>query len=456
MGYIMLKTMMLVLLFSVCSFAEVVSVHFNHDESHFYTDPYRNIRRRGEDLEKELITQVNSAEKEVLVAVQQLQLPNLAQAMVDAKKRGVKVLVVLENTYNYAFKPLTRRELLKLPKESQRRYLENLALIDVNHNSRVTKEELLQRDAITMLRAARIPIVDDTFDGSLGSALMHHKFIVADRKRVTVTSANFTLSGVHGDLFNSKSRGNANALIHFALPELAQIFAKEFFTMFGNGIKGSGKSRFGIQKPFRGAFRLNKQEIKVAGQFAATPRSAPWKVSTNAFIGNQLSRAQRSIYISMFAFSEQRLVDILERRHNKGLKMGVLIDPSFIARSWSEGLDMWGLEKKDAETCLYENGNRPWANPLKYVGTPKLAYGDKLHHKFAIIDNSKVIFGSQNWSESGAHQNDENVLIISNRKVVAGFMKEFKRLSKSTRFGPTEKVISQIRQRERLCSAKRR
>jgi hypothetical protein len=126
MGYIMLKTMMLVLLFSACSFAEVVSVHFNHDESHFYTDPYRNIRRRGEDLEKELITQVNSAEKEVLVAVQQLQLPNLAQAMVDAKKRGVKVLVVLENTYNYAFKPLTRRELLKLPKESQRRYLEKL------------------------------------------------------------------------------------------------------------------------------------------------------------------------------------------------------------------------------------------------------------------------------------------------------------------------------------------
>jgi phosphatidylserine/phosphatidylglycerophosphate/cardiolipin synthase-like enzyme len=32
------------------------------------------------------------------------------------------------------------------------------------------------------------------------------------------------------------------------------------------------------------------------------------------------------------------------------------------------------------------------------VGTPQLAAGDKLHHKFAVLDGREVITGSFNWS----------------------------------------------------------
>ena len=47
--------------------------------------------------------------------------------------------------------------------------------------------------------------------------------------------------------------------------------------------------------------------------------------------------------------------------------------------------------------------------------------GDKLHHKFAVVDNTTVITGSFNWSPSAAHQNDETLLVIKHPKLAAAF-----------------------------------
>ena len=46
------------------------------------------------------------------------------------------------------------------------------------------------------------------------------------------------------------------------------------------------------------------------------------------------------------------------------------------------------------------------------VDTSRLARGDKLHHKFAVIDNKTLITSSFNWSPSAAHTNDETLLVI--------------------------------------------
>jgi len=62
------------------------------------------------------------------------------------------------------------------------------------------------------------------------------------------------------------------------------------------------------------------------------------------------------------------------------------------------------------------------------VGTPRLALGDKLHHKFAVIDNKIVITGSFNWSPTAAHTNDENLLVIHSPKLAAHFTHEMNRM----------------------------
>jgi len=51
-----------------------------------------------------------------------------------------------------------------------------------------------------------------------------------------------------------------------------------------------------------------------------------------------------------------------------------------------------------------------------------------MHHKFAIIDEKIVVFGSPNFSLSGFNRNDENMLVIYNEDLALGFVREFNRL----------------------------
>jgi phosphatidylserine/phosphatidylglycerophosphate/cardiolipin synthase-like enzyme len=80
---------------------------------------------------------------------------------------------------------------------------------------------------------AQVPILDDTADGSKGSGLMHHKFVVIDGRTLIVTSANFTTSDMHGDLTASQTRGNANNLLKIEDSQLADLFTQEFNIMWG-------------------------------------------------------------------------------------------------------------------------------------------------------------------------------------------------------------------------------
>ena len=52
----------------------------------------------------------------------------------------------------------------------------------------------------------------------------------------------------------------------------------------------------------------------------------------------------------------------------------------------------------------------------------------KLHHKVFIIDNETVATGSFNPTLSADTKNDENLLIIHDKKIADAFIKEFESL----------------------------
>ena len=110
-----------------------------------------------------------------------------------------------------------------------------------------------------------------------------------------------------------------------------------------------------------------------------------------------------------------------------GLQIRLIADPSFASRSFSEVLDLLGVALPD-RNCNLERKNQPFKKGLNGVKTPRLARGDKLHHKFAVIDNKKVITGSFNWSPSAAHTNDETLLVIHSPKLAQHFTREMDRL----------------------------
>lgn len=149
-------------------------------------------RRHQGGLDERLVTLIDRATSTLDVAVYDFDLANVAEAMVRAKQRGVRVRMVTDT--------------------------------DTLDN---TRDEAIQA-AFDRLRRADIPIVDDQRND-----IMHHKFVVVDGEWVETGSWNFT----DGDTY----RLNNNQLIAHSR-ELAANYAAEFEKMFV-------QRKFGPSKP---------------------------------------------------------------------------------------------------------------------------------------------------------------------------------------------------------------
>ncbi len=388
-----------------------IQVFFNQSKASVYTEPYREITRYGDDLEQLVIDAIAQATMTVDLAVQELNLPLIAEALVTAQQRGVQVRVILENDY----------------------------------------ADSTQVEALQILTSGQIAQIDDTADGSAGSGLMHHKFIVIDQRQVVTGSANFTYSGIHGDADVLESRGNANMLLKMNSEVIAQLFTQEFDRMWGDGPGADLDSQFGLQKAPFAAQSIALPTGILTLQFSPLSETQPWIQSGNGLIARTLGQSARSIDLALFVFSDQLIANQLERQFETGTEIRALIDPQFIYRDYSEALDMLGVEIPN-QSCQIEVGNRPWARPLQAVGMPKLPVGDKLHHKFAVIDDATVVIGSQNWSHAANSENDETLLVIQNETVAAHFSREFDRLYQKPFVGETASLAEKQESARQRCA----
>ncbi|MEA5469900.1 phospholipase D-like domain-containing protein [Spirulina sp. 06S082] len=432
-----------------------VQVYMNQNQAKGadYTDPYRNITRPGDNLEQVIIDAINTAKSTIDIAVQEFRLPNIALALAEKQKTGVKVRVILENNYSRSWSEYSESEIKQLSDRDRSRYEEFIALVDRDRNKIISQAEIDRGDALMILRNAGIPVIDDTADGSKGSGLMHHKFMVVDRFTVVTGSANWTTSGTHGDLTTAESRGNANNILKINDTMLASLFIEEFNWMWGDGVGKKPNSKFGVQKPYRSPQKLQIGQSTITVQFSPVSASKSWQESSNGLIARTLNKATQEINLALFVFSEQKLVDAIGSRHQQGVEVKALIDPSFAFREYSEGLDMLGVAMSQKK-CSYEPGNRPWQNPISTVGIPNLPSGDVLHHKVGVIDRTTVITGSHNWSATANNNNDETLLIIENPVVAAHYDREFNRLYNNSFLGLSSELQKKIAEREQNCRQK--
>ena len=422
-----------------------IQVYFNHRDTgnKKYTDDYRNVTRTGDNLEAVILSAIEHSKSSIDVAVQELQLPGIALALARQAQKGIQVRVILDNKYSRAISSYSSSEITKLPTRERARFRQYFKLIDVDNNGALNSQEINNRDALIILENANISIIDDTADGSKGSGLMHHKFIVIDRKTVITGSTNFTLSGIHGDLSNLNTKGNVNHLLVIENQKLAQVFTEEFNYMWGDD-SSNRTHKFGLQKPWRSPKSITWKDTQIVIQFAPTSGKQEWHFSTNGLITKTIEQATKSIDLALFVFSEQKIVDTLQQKQQQGIKIQGVFDSGFAYRYYSEVLDMLGMTRY--QNCQPEINNNPWQTPLKTVGIANLAMGDKLHHKFALIDRQTVISGSPNWSQAANQQNDEALIIISNPAVAQHFSQEFQRLYNSALRELSPKIKNQINQ----------
>ena len=412
---------------------EGIQVVFNHRAGQAYRSPITGRRRRGDDLEAFLLTTILSARRTIDVAVQELSLPGLAEGLIDRHRDGVRVRVVLENTYSAPWSDLHPADLT----HHQRRRVRQLRAL--GHG-----------DAIALLQRAGVPLIDDTADGSAGSGLMHHKFVVVDGRIVVTGSANFSPSGLHGDPDDPRTRGNVNHLLRFESAALAEIFTAEFERLWGDGPGGSIDSRFGLAKEAGAGQRVEVRGTPVEVLFTPHRRDDPHHGLL--WLERQLSKVRTSLDMSLFVLSGQNIADALQGLQRRGVTIRLLADPGFANRSFSEVMDLLGVALPD-HRCRIEANNRVWSQPLAGVGTPRLAGGDKLHHKFAVLDRRRIITGSFNWSPSAAHQNDEVLIAIDSPTLARHFEAEMDRLWRGAELGITPRLRRKLRRRQRSCGS---
>ncbi len=392
-----------------------VQVYFNQNQASSYEDPYRHFNRKGDNLEQQIIDAISHAQSTVDLAVMQLRLSNVAEALKSAHQRGVKVRVVIDNKYNKTINDYTTEEIARM-----------------NKHDKLAYEELKRypADALAMLRESGIEIKDDTGGGvTKGSGLMHHKFVIVDGKTTIISSGNFTISDMHGHFDNFETRGNPNNMVVVPdNPQLAQTFTNEFGYMW--------QGLFKSHKPERHAVTIPAGSGTITVNFSPASRNEEIAITSNGIIASYMQQAKKSVHMALFAYSDQNISDTLSSVHDQGVEdIKVLIDPDFFGRSFSKAYDAMGV-------CPYAGKKHqlskvhPWKHPITTVGIPISPIGDRgVHSKMAILDGVLVITGSHNWSSSANYLNDETLVFIQNPMVAPHYEQEFSRLYATAKVG---------------------
>ena len=156
-------SVMLVLGVYAADSSAAVRSFFNHRSDRSYVDPIHQVTRPGDNLEAVILAEIGKAKKSVWIAVQELRLPAIAKLLVQKKKAGLDIRVILEDSYNHDIRSRPRSgdgSEQDNPDGSYDaiRYRELIALTDANGDGRLSSAEIADRDAVFILNQINIPI----------------------------------------------------------------------------------------------------------------------------------------------------------------------------------------------------------------------------------------------------------------------------------------------------------
>ncbi|MGH8902493.1 MAG: phospholipase D-like domain-containing protein [Egibacteraceae bacterium] len=318
----------------------------------------------ADDLEAVIVDFIAAAEHSLDVAVQEVDSLPIAQALIDARWRGVAVRVVLEQDYLQ-----DRQQPRATPRAGE---TEEQARIRVQWRQDPPRELDINRDILAALLRNRVHVSAD-----YNPDIFHQKFIVRDYRRgarprsaLLTGSANFTHTDTHTNL---------NHLVIFHDPQVCNAYAVEFAQLnagdFGRGQQGDVPRT------------VNLGGVPVKVLFA--PNHSP-----ELELVKQILKSRQRIDFAVFTFSGSSGVDdalILARRAGRQVR-GVL-DPGQAAQDWAA--TRW---LDDAEVELFLPNRQP---PFR-----------KLHHKLTVIDDATVVAGSFNYTAPANDYNDENLFVL--------------------------------------------
>lgn len=301
-----------------------------------------------DDLESVIIDFINGAKDVLHIAVQELDNENIARAIIDARKRGVVVTLIMEFDY------------LTVVTASADPWVEFTGDEGNEPNRKIYN---------AMLRAK----VDVRTD--INPKIFHQKFIVRDpagtKAALLAGSTNFTVTDTHKNL-------NHIVIIHGK--KAAQVYEYEFMEI-ESGNFGLYRSRY-----YPTPKEITVSDVRIRILFA--PDHTP-----EMEIMKQMLKSTKEIDFAIFTFAQSSGIDdTMIALQRSGIKIRGIFDKG-------QGNQQWASTR-----ILFNN------NIKVYIAEdPKLR---KLHHKLMVIDKKTVIAGSFNYTNPANSLNDENIIVI--------------------------------------------
>jgi len=125
-----------------------------------------------------------------------------------------------------------------------------------------------------------------------------------------------------------------------------------------------------------------------------------------------IDSAKLSVDVAVYSLSLNSVRNALINAHQRGARVRVVMESD-------------NLERSDPQK-------------IKEAGIPIL--GDRrqglMHNKFVVIDNAEVWLGSLNFTDSGAYDDNNNLMRIRSVKMAENYAKEFDEMFLDDKFGP--------------------
>lgn len=145
---------------------------------------------------------------------------------------------------------------------------------------------------------------------------------------------------------------------------------------------------------------------------AVTPPSAAvWfspKDDCGAKVAQLIAESRKSADICVFTITDDRIRKEILSAKRRGARIRIVSDDE---KSLDRGSDIADLAAEGI--------------PIRRDRTHH-----HMHHKFAILDEARLVTGSFNWTRSGSLNNNENMILLEDPRLVAEFQTEFNSLWK--------------------------
>ena len=336
-----------------------------------------------------IVKAIDAAQETLDLTMFTLRSTKIAEAILRAKERGVKVRVILDQSQNDS--------------DAVRPYRDWLAYNGVK---------------------VRVLGGPDP-NGPEWAEKDHNKFMVLDGKLVETGSMNFTKNAVQFNFENGSFTTD-------------KTDAKAYQAFFDDMWKNRAGSF--AEAPAKEPTLPSDEELIRELQVAPEPPPAPpqWgplpearKISFNGetlpgyavkpqhpvadIIASAIHAARQTIQIALYEFTEPQLLDALKDAKRRGVKVSIVIDFTHVFPS---GLDHTGSARQRSEQiqALIDDGfDVRVVKGLHSTGV--------MHNKFALFDGKILEAGSYNWSVTAENYHFENIFFSDDAKRVAFYQK---------------------------------